>query len=228
MKNGKNILIILERDSISKDTDLMKYLENELSDIGYELVFYNRIKKTQKYSNTSIFLDPTGVLSSLPRWLRRLIKACKLLRYPSRWKYFLIQRTYEESIKSRCKKFEKFVSGFGHGAHVAVLSRSAGGRVASKVADMCNLSKIICLGYPFEHPDKRIEPDRFSHLAHLQTPFLILQGVNDAYGGRDVISKYTLSNAIQISFVETDHDFKMSQSEWNDVVIQIKEFLSTK
>jgi hypothetical protein len=90
--------------------------------------------------------------------------------------------------------------------------KSMGGRVASMVADNVHvqgkIAGLICLGYPFHPPDKP-EQLRTAHLAALNTPALIVQGTRDPFGTIEEVPAYTLSNKIEIFWLEDgDHDLK--------------------
>jgi predicted alpha/beta-hydrolase family hydrolase len=90
--------------------------------------------------------------------------------------------------------------------------KSMGGRVASMVADelygVGDIAGLLCLGYPF-HPPGKPDQTRTAHLATLATPTLICQGTRDPFGTRDEISEYTLSDRIEILWVEDgNHDLK--------------------
>jgi hypothetical protein len=54
-------------------------------------------------------------------------------------------------------------------------------------------------------PNRRLEPERFAHLATLAVPTLIIQGCNDEYGGLDVTEDYALSPSVNIRFIDGDH-----------------------
>ncbi|MEM9105213.1 MAG: alpha/beta family hydrolase [Pseudomonadota bacterium] len=90
--------------------------------------------------------------------------------------------------------------------------KSMGGRVASMIADECfsagQISGLLCVGYPF-HPPNKPENLRTKHLEHLQTPALICQGVRDPFGTKEEVSRYSLSENVQIAWFEDgDHDLK--------------------
>lgn len=116
---------------------------------------------------------------------------------------------------------------FGKNINLVVLARSAGGRIASMIADEAGIKKLICLGYPFKHPDLPAEVERFEHLPSVKTPFLILQGTDDVYGGREITSMYDLSPATSVKFIETSHEFRLNRQQWVEVLSDIKNFIST-
>ncbi|MBA8902302.1 alpha/beta family hydrolase [Phyllobacterium sp. P30BS-XVII] len=90
--------------------------------------------------------------------------------------------------------------------------KSMGGRIASMIADDLHASGriagLLCLGYPF-HPIGKPAQLRTAHLAHMKTPTLIVQGTRDLFGTREEVSDYTLSDAIEIVWLEDgDHDLR--------------------
>jgi predicted alpha/beta-hydrolase family hydrolase len=86
--------------------------------------------------------------------------------------------------------------------------KSMGGRIASMVADDAGVAGLVCLGYPF-HPPGKPEKQRTAHLAALRTPALFCQGERDAFGARDEVEAYALSDAIQIEWMpDGDHSLK--------------------
>lgn len=90
--------------------------------------------------------------------------------------------------------------------------KSMGGRVASMIADELfaagKIVGLLCLGYPF-HPPAKPEQLRTRHLGGLATPTLIVQGTRDEFGTRDEVADYTLSDRIELLWLEDgDHDLK--------------------
>ena len=98
------------------------------------------------------------------------------------------------------------------GGALVIGGKSMGGRIASMVADDLHrsgaIAGLLCLGYPF-HPIGKPEQLRTAHLERLQTPTLICQGTRDAFGTREEVSGYALSDHVDISWLEDgDHDLK--------------------
>jgi predicted alpha/beta-hydrolase family hydrolase len=104
------------------------------------------------------------------------------------------------------------VAALGPGAPLVIGGKSMGGRVASMVADELHaagrVAGLLCLGYPF-HPPGRPQQLRTAHLARLATPALICQGTRDPFGTPEDVAGYTLSEQIEILWLEDgDHDLK--------------------
>ncbi len=113
-------------------------------------------------------------------------------------------------------EYEAAVAALGASGRLVIGGKSMGGRVASLVADrlraMDAVSGLLCLGYPF-HPPGKPEQLRTAHLAALATPTLICQGTRDEFGTREEVARYTLSDRIEILWLEDgDHDLKPRKS----------------
>lgn len=95
------------------------------------------------------------------------------------------------------------------GIDVFIGGKSMGGRMASLIADgNPQIKGLVCLGYPF-HPPKKPEKLRTEHLEDLSTPSLMVQGTRDALGNREEVESYSLSEKIQLCWLEDgDHDLK--------------------
>ena len=119
---------------------------------------------------------------------------------------------------SRCESLANTICTRGIAAQTIILSRSSGGRVSSLIADQLGIKHVVCLGYPFKHPDHGDEPERYAHLAQLKTPMLIIQGVDDEYGGLEIEDKYVLSEKIEVSFLNTNHNFDISDAMAHEIV----------
>jgi predicted alpha/beta-hydrolase family hydrolase len=108
------------------------------------------------------------------------------------------------------------VEALGAKGPLIIGGKSMGGRVASMVADELHaagkVAGLLCLGYPF-HPPAKPEQLRTKHLADLRTPALICQGTRDEFGTREEVAGYTLSDQIEILWLEDgDHDLKPRKS----------------
>jgi predicted alpha/beta-hydrolase family hydrolase len=100
----------------------------------------------------------------------------------------------------------------GPPGRLVIGGKSMGGRIASMVADAAQVKGLVCLGYPF-HPPGKPERTRTAHLEALRTPTLIVQGTRDSMGKPDDVAGYTLSNRIEILWMEAgDHGFKPTKA----------------
>jgi len=214
----KQIFFLIGRDNWQRDDALNRFL----------------LEKLKQYNQKIVWEDPAGHLiyklrrpesnfKRLPRTICKLNLRIVQISYGlMHWSYFsyLAQRR-DTSIKARAEQLKKSLLKLTQKQEVIIIARSAGGRFASLVADELNIKHIICLGYPFKHPDKEAEPDRYEHLATLKTPMLIVQGDQDEYGGIKIRDKYTFSPGIDLLFVAGNHDFKISSTDWKRVLRKV-------
>jgi uncharacterized protein len=113
-------------------------------------------------------------------------------------------------------EYKAAVADLGAKCPLVIGGKSMGGRVASMVADELHtegkIAGLLCLGYPF-HPPGRPEQLRTKHLAGLKTPTIICQGTRDEFGKREEVAGYTLSDKIEVLWLEDgDHDLKPRKS----------------
>jgi len=162
---------------------------------------------------------------NLPRPLRFAVKGLLLLAHPSRWPYFFPgYRAKVNAISYRARSFCELVRHLGPEREIFVLTRSLGGRIASVAADEAGVKRLACMGYPFENPSEGPNPERYEHLEGIQTPFLILQGTRDTYGGREIAGKYRLSQNTVLEWIDTDHDFTLTNAQWEAALARVHEF----
>jgi pimeloyl-ACP methyl ester carboxylesterase len=113
----------------------------------------------------------------------------------------------------------------GEGARRTILiGRSSGARVATLFAARREVAAVICLGYPFREPNRQLDTGRFVHLAQTRTPTLILQGVEDAYGGIDLTENYPLSPSVRVRFLNGQHELHLSPKDWDAAAERIGAF----
>lgn len=165
-------------------------------------------------------------LKIIPEFLRnfnlRIVRKIYRLLHPDYSRYM---RERSKGLESRCRYLEEIIAKEGEGNEIFILGYSSGGRAASLIADSLPVSRLICIGYPFQNPNEPPEPRRYEHLAGLRTPTLIIQGERDEYGGTEIQSEYRLSSNIEVFFVESDHGYKLSDGEWGKALPKIAKAL---
>ena len=218
MPRKTHALLLVGRDNWQKDEALNQKLLTRLRKTPIEIywedpagaVIYQLRRLEQK-------------ISALPAWIKtfnlRIVQLFYALLHPSYFSYLF--RRKKQAIESRCNYLEQRIRELGIADCVTVLSRSSGGRVSSLIADKMALKQIICLGYPFKHPEQPDEPERYLHLSAINTPMLIIQGAQDEYGGLDVPKRYMLSPRVELSFFETDHNFNIDDQTADSIVEKI-------
>ncbi len=98
------------------------------------------------------------------------------------------------------------IATLGAPSSLVIGGKSMGARMASLLADEAGVAALVALGFPFHAPG-RPPGGRIGHLAGIRTPSLFVQGTRDAFGGREEVSGYALSDAIAFHWIEDgDHD----------------------
>lgn len=99
-------------------------------------------------------------------------------------------------------------------APVALVGRSFGGRVSTRLAAVESPTALVVLGHPIS-PRGRPRPDDEAALAAVRCPTLIVQGEHDALGPLDVLEHIAAANpAIEIYVLKgVGHQFGARQAE---------------
>lgn len=235
LKSDK-VLLFIGRSNAQKNSAPLQELLNRLILDGYLLVWP---KDKNQIISELLSEKSTGTVSYLNRilganeqpikvWVRRFLKGSILILHPSKWSYF-INWFYASQVEGRNSNIRRAIQTIGESKSIFIMSHSAGGITASTLADIPNLRGIICFGYPFKHPDKGIECYRTKYLKDIQKPFLIIQGVKDEYGGKDVQNRYDLSPCIKFEFVDATHEYEnLSAGDWAKVTLKIEDLLQAK
>lgn len=114
----------------------------------------------------------------------------------------------------------RVVAALGH-ERLVIGDKSMGGRIAGMVADEAEVSRLVCLGYPF-HPTGKLDQLRVAHLQDIKTPTLILQGTRDPFGSREEVEGYRLGSAVSIYWLEDgNHDFVPRRASGRTTVLSV-------
>lgn len=124
----------------------------------------------------------------------------------------------------RAQHLETYLAAREHRTDVVLMGRSSGARLATWYASRHRVAGVICIAYPFRNPTLGPEPDRYLHLADLNVPTLICQGIQDDYGGSNIFADYALSSSIRVHLLRTDHNFNISPNAWNTLARIMLEF----
>ena len=217
--NSENVLIIMGRDDWQRDMELNQILLDRFIQKKVRIIWEDAaahwIFRLRKLENKLPWLSESIRLKNL-----RLLQLIYGLFH---WSYFSYLRSRPKmTFEGRCKHIRSVLLKHKIKGNAVALSRSAGGRAATLLADEFQFRHTICLGYPFENPHHGEQPERYMHLKHITTPTLIIQGSDDPYGGMEVKERYKLSKSIELVFVETNHDFTMPKQSFDYVIQKIE------
>jgi hypothetical protein len=228
MNNQNKIIFLIGRDNSQKDDSLNHDLIEYLETTKHEIIWYEGDRWDDPASKILDQLHSfENKIKWLPYYLKKINRRSLLLFYAIfHWSYFnYVSDRRNPSVEFRAQKLKKKILTLGEKKEIIIICRSAGGRFVSCIADQIKIKHIICLGYPFKHPNEPIDSDRYIHLTNLKTPMLIIQGERDEYGGLDIIDKYILSQNIKLFFVDTNHNFKLSEDDWERVLNKVNDII---
>jgi hypothetical protein len=210
----KKILIVLGRENLHKDSYLYQNLFENLKQKNLEIRFdpvdeLNFIHlKIQNFSNR---LKPNKLFLSLfSKWLK--LKFLLKFRHFGLG-YFKLQEPNQRDFDFRKLVMSYYLQTLPKNREIYLVGRSAGAIIATQIADEFKVKQVICLGYPFKHPDNNEESNRTEHLQTIRTSTIIIQGKRDVYGSKDFAQKLSLSDAIDIIELDTDHEYRCGKKE---------------
>lgn len=219
----QKIIFLIGRDNWQKDDNLNHILIQNLKKTKHEIRWEDPagslLYKLRSFENK---------YNWLPNYVKKINTRILQLSYGLfNWNYFkYLSYRRNSSIELRTQCLKKSILQLGNKKEIIVLSRSAGGRLASYIVDELKINYLICLSYPFKHPNKAANSTRYMHLLNLKTPMLIIQADKDEYGGIEVKKKYTLSLQIELFFVNANHDFILTKNDWERVIIKLHEIIN--
>lgn len=209
----KSVIIFVSRENLQEDSVLLVQLMRLINRDQYD-----------------VFFDPTDALGGQKK-SSMIIKGLKfLLKNSGIWgwlraRYHFIFNPPSKSIDLRAQKLITYISGFSPETEITLIARSAGGIVCAHVCAHVKIKQVICLGYPFFHPELGEQAYRTKPLLSLQTRFAIFQGKNDEYGGEKVTLKLAQFSKVVIHFLNTNHDFVMDEQAWLEFEQSFKKLL---
>jgi hypothetical protein len=217
--DARRMIVIAGRDTFFEDEALVASMIAYFVGRGVAVAHYESGEAVTRRR-----INP-HLIRSWPRPLHLAAKILLLLAQPTRWQHLSLRRMQVVySLPKRARTLGRVLRFLGRDREIFVFSRSAGGRLASLVADEAGVRRMVCIGYPFQNPEEGPNPDRYAHLKDVRTPFLIIQGTRDEYGGREIVGKYPLSPHTQLEWVDADHDFRIPDAEWARVLDRIHAF----
>lgn len=213
------MIVVAGRNNFREYSDSLNAMVDDLQKAGYPVC-----RLEQRNIATSRWLDDRSArLRRRQDGLTKAIKALILLSRPARWDYFL--KLVEAPHASAARDLRRLIRGLPTD-QVCLVSHSAGGIVASQVASEQAVTKLVCFGYPFKHPDRAEEPDRTAHLSSVTKPFLIIQGEQDDYGTAADAQRYGLSASTIVASVAADHGYgNLDTAEYRRCLAMLLDFL---
>ena len=215
-------VLVVWRENYLTQWHLIRQIIADCFGETHQIIWYFRPGAT-----APLLTNPGGDNPSHAWARRRSRQAIQLLRHIRHWPHmFRGWRNRSASVAQGCEDVSWAIAASTHSQPLIVVGISAGGRMATMVADdHPNATRIICFGYPFQAPGADDDPSRYRHLESIATPTLIIQGDKDCYGGSEIQDRYPFSNQVSILGVEGDHDFDFSEAQIMKIKAAISAFI---
>ena len=228
MKTSK-IILLIGREHLEKDsylyTDILSEIKGIKFDVFNESYSYFR-KRVYPYIAKVIprFIRKQPIIISL--YLQIEEKFYSIILNPMDYKMHIAFQKNPNDISLRIEKLARRLNNIPRDTEITLIGRSAGAIVATMVSLQHPIHKIISLGYPFKHPDFEEEAYRHEHLKKVNTPMLIIQGLQDIYGGKEIEKKYHFNSNTTIVFEDINHDFELTEENRIRILKNIEQFIS--
>ncbi|MFC2967518.1 alpha/beta family hydrolase [Acidimangrovimonas pyrenivorans] len=227
---GRDVLIVIGRQNTAKKSPQLDGVIRALQERGMavERFGFDPDGRFRRALPPAMEVEQSAArrrVGAVHNWLWRF---ASLGLRPFRFAPGRLNRLSKEAVTARlcARSVRRFADGLGPETRIFVLAHSFGGRIAAQLEPMPALRGVVCFGYPFKHPERRREAARTLPLATLDTPFLIIQGRQDAYGGAAEAGRCRMSPCVSVEFVDAGHDYEGAVAdEFRTVVERIAGFL---
>ena len=228
MKTNK-IILLIGREHLEKDsylyTDILSEIKGIQFDVFNDSYSYFR-RRVYPYIGKVIprFIRKQPIIRSLYLQIEEQIYS--IILNPKDYKMHVAFQKNPNDIFLRIEKLARRLNKIPRDTEITLIGRSAGAIVATMVSLQHPIHKIISLGYPFKHPDFEEEAYRHEHLKKVNTPMLIIQGLQDVYGGQEIEKKYNFNSNTTIVFEDINHDFELTEENRIRILKNIEQFIS--
>lgn len=158
------------------------------------------------------------------RLMRSVIRTILALTTESRWVLgAAMGMLSERAMLSR--QINRFINRLP-GGQVQLIGHSLGAILATRISENPKISKIICFGYPFQHPQHPSEAYRTAHLASVAKPLLVMQGTSDIYGSDPRAIGRLLPEGAKLVMLDCDHNYgQLPSAEFNRAWSAVSRFI---
>ncbi len=204
-------IVIVGRTNRARESDAIRSMVNCLHSEGYALHWFESKYRTS-YDRMTEWIDrhcPVVSTSNRGRFqrLRRAVRLALRLALIAGDRHRLDHgyAIRHGIIANEARELGLLLDGMAKGS-IGLITHSAGGIAATRIAAHPAIAAIACFGYPFQHPDNPPEAYRTQHLPGVNKPMLLLQGERDPYGNDPVVLKDRLPGHARITMLACDHD----------------------
>jgi hypothetical protein len=227
MKKNK-IILLIGREHLEKDSYLYKTILSEIKGIRLDVFSETSWPFLSKFYQNMIQIIPKFIRKKpMIQFFYTNIKErfYSAILNSSDYKLRVAFQKNPNDISLRVEKLSKRLHKIPSHTEITLIGRSAGAIVATLVSLKHPIDKIIALGYPFKHPDLDDEAYRYEHLKHVKTPMLVIQGLQDVYGGKEIETKYLFNVHTKLVFEDINHDFELTEENRIQILGTIENFI---
>ena len=225
----KKITLLIGREHLEKDSYLYTNILSEIKGIQFDV-----FNDSYSYFRRRVYPYFTKAIPRLIRknpiarslYLQIEKQFYSIILNPNDYKMHIAFQKNPNDISLRVEKLAKRLNKIPIDTEITLIGRSAGAIVATMVSLQHPIHKIISLGYPFKHPDFEEEAYRHEHLKKVNTPMLIIQGLQDVYGGKEIEKKYLFNSNTKIVFEDISHDFELTEENRIRILSTIEKYIS--
>ena len=213
MKKNK-IILLIGREHLEKDSYLYKTILSEIKGIRLDVFSETSWPFLSKFYQNMIQIIPKLIRKKpMIQFIYTNIEErfYSAILNSSDYKLRVAFQKNPNDISLRVEKLSKRLHKIPSHIEITLIGRSAGAIVATLVSLKHPIDKIIALGYPFKHPDLDDEAYRYEHIKHVKTPMLVIQGLQDVYGGKEIETKYLFNVHTKLVFEDINHDFELTE-----------------
>jgi hypothetical protein len=228
MKTNK-IILLIGREHLEKDSYLYTDILSEIKGIQFDVYndsysYFRRRVYPFIAKVIPVFIRKQPIIRSL--YLQIEEQFYSIILNPNDYQIHIAFQKNPNDISLRIDKLARRLNNIPRDTEITLIGRSAGAIVATMVSLQHPIHKIISLGYPFKHPDFEEEAYRHEHLLQVNTPMLIIQGLQDVYGGQEIEKKYHFNSNTTIVFEDINHDFELTEENRIRILKNIEQFIS--
>jgi len=118
-----------------------------------------------------------------------------------------------EQLIHRCQQLSR-----ASNTPLILVGKSLGGAIVTKALNRTGAAGCLVLGYPFHKEGSQW--DRLSHLQDIRKPVFIIQGEDDRYGDKNLVTGPTLSESINVVWIaQARHGFKHHMPALKDALV---------
>lgn len=205
-------VVLADRNNTARRSDILTRVAREFGDRGQPVFRFEsprqaaseRINRRLEQTLPGIARSTGQALSWPGRLAWYLIKTVLACASPQRGDFLVAALLPPWRVAAR--ELARFIDELPH-ERVVIVTHSAGGVAATRIAAHPKVQAIASFGYPFCHPERGREAYRTRHLRDVIKPMVVIQGQRDIYGGDPALFGPMLGAACAIVSLDSDHDY---------------------